>query len=1196
MYNPILFVINSNGDVIKKSGIVRAINGYREYAVVITPLSSTAVSMSIMTDNGTFDKKEQYVLPTNFKVSDFVSSDDPLYQSIYDWNVYAVEIKEVALESIALFRTGSTTVTFQFQRIKESDKCVAYKGYFGIDLPLPQTAEIGDYYECEDYNYTIVSGTHNYTFTKGMYVYFNGVRWVKDRLLVELNTPTVEVAVEPSHATGYQLDDDDVNYLLPLGDNIVEALQKAELALQKIEDIKSGLEPLDELTLKDGQGNEMKVTFDGQDPIIAYRGVSAEVFKNLFLEVEPASGVTFTNGMQVMYAGSIGGSGKRLAKPTNLVELKANPSLYLGTITQITEDNHGIVNWYGVVNHLNTSGKTLGAPVYVGDNGSWTTVKPISPLPIIIVGLIERVNNAQGQISVRPNVGNYLNQLHDVYTNGHTFVGGETIMFNLANGRYEVYDLAGKLQQVDDDINLLNSNKANKTYVDSQDAVLQSQINGNVSDIELLEIGKEDKSMKGQPNGYAPLDVSGYIPSAFVPNSFDDVIEFNTYADLLSYSMPQSNKLFVVKQDETSGGNHSTYRWTGTIYIRVTDEMSAAGIKVLYESNADTNSLTDVLKNNYNEAYAHSQIVNSNPHQTTYAQLLDKPTTIEEIGVTNVYNKEYIDALKDKNGWESELLGILANNGTIALSVINQFDEIQMYAKDTLGVIDNENIRPSLIQSGDSVYFFDDTQAFIMVDTVFGFYAPVGYTLQVVGIKYTELKAVDVATSEVGVTVQDKLDEIDNEIKEYLVDVAYSDNRVDRTLLTRETLNSQGIVFPSEVSWLTDFCYVGDLEKVRFGYTQGVVSTDQTCNYALYNASKALISLRLTGKLDVDVSQATYIRVVFGYTTAISEGCYVIDGNLGLPTSVLPNVYTSLQYTSAFNDKISSVIMNTDTEATTEIVVDINGTGDFTTLRSAVESIVDSSKVKPYTIKMLPGIHDIFASFTEAELQTVGNKGFYLPNYVNLKGVGNVDDIVILGQLASGMGYAYDTLSPLNLNQVHKLENITVKSVNCRYAVHDDPSTSPILIDREIVNCKFIKLVGDGLGFTSAYGSGMRSGANIKFSNCDFYSERGFAYGVHNNIGYTEACELLFESCKFRTTVAASHDLSFASMGNGLLSNVKLIGCDATKLLLKNDSGYEANGCEYILRGYGNKEMVITNTTISTRAYTCDSNGFITTE
>ena len=130
------------------------------------------------------------------------------------------------------------------------------------------------------------------------------------------------------------------------------------------------------------------------------------------------------------------------------------------------------------------------------------------------------------------------------------------------------------------------------------------------------------------------------------------------------------------------------------------------------------------------------------------------------------YDKTYIDILKDNNGWESELLGTLSNNETIALSIINQYDEIQMYAKDTLGVIDNENIRPSLLQSGDCVYFFDDTQAFIMVDTVFGFYAPVGYTLQVVGLKYTELKSVETTYNNVlsgldSENVQEAIDELE---------------------------------------------------------------------------------------------------------------------------------------------------------------------------------------------------------------------------------------------------------------------------------------------------------------------------------------------------------------------------------------------------------------------------------------------------
>ena len=61
-----------------------------------------------------------------------------------------------------------------------------------------------------------------------------------------------------------------------------------------------------------------------------------------------------------------------------------------------------------------------------------------------------------------------------------------------------------------------------------------------------------------------------------------------------------------------------------------------------------TNDLTDILKDHYDTAYTHSQIVDSNPHETTYAQLLNKPTTVEELGVLNVYNKEYIDELANE--------------------------------------------------------------------------------------------------------------------------------------------------------------------------------------------------------------------------------------------------------------------------------------------------------------------------------------------------------------------------------------------------------------------------------------------------------------------------------------------------------------------------------------------------------------------
>ncbi len=277
-----------------------------------------------------------------------------------------------------------------------------------------------------------------------------------------------------------------------------------------------------------------------------------------------------------------------------------------------------------------------------------------------------------------------------------------------------------------------------------------------------------------------------------------------------------------------------------------------------------TNDFTDLLKDHYDTAYAHSQTVGANPHQTTYEQLLNKPTTIEQAGILNVYNKEYIDTLKDKNGWESELLGALSNNGTIALSIINQYDEIQMYAKDTLGVIDNENIRPSLMQSGDRVYFFDDTEAFIMVDTAFGFYAPAGYTLQVVGLKYTELKAVettyDKTTSGLDAeNVQEAIDELEAK-------------KVDKTAIV-------------------DNLTTDDATKV-LSAKQGKVLNDTTAKLAVSNVftqpqqvPNATLAQHAVNKLQVETMFEMFKQQLRGYNLAmpdLSSATDLGDGNYRL--------------------------------------------------------------------------------------------------------------------------------------------------------------------------------------------------------------------------------------------------------------------------------------------------------------------------
>ena len=105
---------------------------------------------------------------------------------------------------------------------------------------------------------------------------------------------------------------------------------------------------------------------------------------------------------------------------------------------------------------------------------------------------------------------------------------------------------------------------------------------------------KEDKTNKGVAGGYAPLNGSTKIDAIYVPGAYDDYEEYDTYADLPTTGT--DGILYIVLADETSGDNVSTYRWTGSVYIKLTDLLSAVEVKILYESNANTNTYTDAEK------------------------------------------------------------------------------------------------------------------------------------------------------------------------------------------------------------------------------------------------------------------------------------------------------------------------------------------------------------------------------------------------------------------------------------------------------------------------------------------------------------------------------------------------------------------------------------------------------------------------
>jgi len=152
-----------------------------------------------------------------------------------------------------------------------------------------------------------------------------------------------------------------------------------------------------------------------------------------------------------------------------------------------------------------------------------------------------------------------------------------------------------------------------------------------------LDTEKQAISEKGQANGYVPLNSSILIDAQYLPSYVDDVIEVATYANLPVTG--ETSKIYIVIADETSGGDTSTYRWTGSLYAMVSNTLSASDIKSLYESNADTNAFTDALLSKLNG------IEPGATADQTAAEILALLLTVD--GGTSGLDTQYLNAQAD---------------------------------------------------------------------------------------------------------------------------------------------------------------------------------------------------------------------------------------------------------------------------------------------------------------------------------------------------------------------------------------------------------------------------------------------------------------------------------------------------------------------------------------------------------------------
>ena len=208
-----IIIIDVNGNVLREPiGSLRANSNYTSSITVIAPFElDTVVSANYSKRNRRNDDIAQFLIPNgNKKGRDIIGENDPLYQLIYDWHVFEVDVDQLAVAYFAKYRSDMLFVSIGVGNIVKPAKAITYKGDFGIDGLLPEIANNGDYYISKNYNFT----DKNIQWTLNDYAYYdNG--WEKSNYMGESFTEPIEILVDPAIEVNYEIQEDlDLSILL----------------------------------------------------------------------------------------------------------------------------------------------------------------------------------------------------------------------------------------------------------------------------------------------------------------------------------------------------------------------------------------------------------------------------------------------------------------------------------------------------------------------------------------------------------------------------------------------------------------------------------------------------------------------------------------------------------------------------------------------------------------------------------------------------------------------------------------------------------------------------------------------------------------------------------------------------------------------------------------------------------------------
>ena len=272
------------------------------------------------------------------------------------------------------------------------------------------------------------------------------------------------------------------------------------------------------------------------------------------------------------------------------------------------------------------------------------------------------------------------------------------------------------------------------------------------------------------------------------------------------------------------------------------------------------------------------------------------------------------------------------------------------------------------------------------------------------------------------------------------------------------------------------------------------------------------------------------------------------------------------------------------------IFCDVNGNENHNNLREVCEAITDASFLNQYEIRIDEGVYETLSWFTESEINTSTFRGFEKPKWVSFKGVGNVDNIHLKGELDISI---YDATVSARVSTIHlqgsgDLDNIYVTAKNMQYAIHDD--YNEVNLTRKIKGIKAHKFTGQGTT-VQALGGGHRSGAYFQILESEFTTDfEGVSFSYHNNPSLAKGSVFDIRNNYF-SSAFGEYSIRFGSLNSGVIEVVNLVGNRLNgKILLKEESLNSGVGIDYKIQGYGNTIVPIEFLTSNTDEFTYNIN------